>query len=85
MSKPIGRHEWRELAHYVELDSGERYYLDSSYVEGRGFETIACRTNGNNVIYPGSDRKIKNYNTYDEMVINHYDLINHLETFVLNE
>lgn len=82
MSRPIGRHEWRELAHYVELDTGERYYLDSSYVEGRGFETIACRTNGNCVIYPGSEHKTRNYNTYDEMVIDHYDLINNLEGFV---
>ena len=82
MSRPLFKHEWRQLAHYVELDNGERYYLDSSYVEGRGFETIACRVNGNNVIYPGSESKVRNYNNYDEMVIDHYDLINNLEGFV---
>lgn len=82
MSKPIGRHEWRELAHYVELDTGERYYLDSSYVPGSGFETVACRVNGNCVIYPGCERKIRIYDNYDVMVTDHYNLINNLESFV---
>ena len=82
MSKPIGKHEWRELAHYVELESGERYYLDSSYVPGVGFETMACRVNGNCVIYPGSKRKVRNYDDYEQMVIDHYNLINNLEGFV---
>lgn len=82
MSKPIGRIEQRELAHYVELDSGERYYIDSSWVYGTGFETIICRINGNNALYPGYEQKKYHFENYDEMVTNHYGLLNNLEEIV---
>ena len=82
MSKSLGKQEWRELAHHVELDSGERYYLDSSWVYGVGFETVACRVNGNGVIYPGSEQKKRHYDNYEDMVTDHYSLLDNLEGFV---
>lgn len=82
MSKSLGKHEWRPLAHYVQLDTGEKYFIDSIYVEGEGFVTLVRRTNDGLVIEP--DHKSISWlsEDYDKMVITHYKALDHLEDFL---
>ena len=82
MSRIIEKRPWRDLAHYVELENGDKYYVDSCYIWDGTFETLCREVNANWVPFPGANRIVIPYNSYEEMAADHYNTCENLERII---